>query len=86
MGGLAGVTPAAGFPLRGARLEIAFFGTFPQSDGVTKLCIFTCMTAAGYIAGYLVQSFGLMTEIIVSGIGSMVGVYLGWKLAQRIER
>jgi hypothetical protein len=33
-----------------------------------------------------VQSFGLMTEIIVSGIGSMVGVYLGWKLAQRIER
>jgi len=53
---------------------------------VTKLCIFACMTAAGYIAGYLVQSFGLMTEIIVSGIGSMVGVYLGWKLAQRIER
>jgi hypothetical protein len=34
----------------------------------------------------MVSSYGLMTEIIVSGIGSMVGVYLGWKLARRIER
>jgi uncharacterized membrane protein YfcA len=53
---------------------------------VTKLCIFSCMTVAGYIAGSLVSSYGLMTEVIVSGLGSMVGVYLGWKLAQRIER
>jgi uncharacterized membrane protein YfcA len=53
---------------------------------VTKLCIFTGMTVGGYVAGYLVSSMGLMTEVIVSGIGSMVGVYLGWKLARRIER
>ena len=51
-----------------------------------KLCIFAGMTLVGYVAGYLVSGFGMMTEIIVSGIGSMVGVYLGWKLARRIER
>jgi uncharacterized membrane protein YfcA len=27
-----------------------------------------------------------MTEIVTSGIGSLIGVYLGWKLAQRIDR
>ena len=36
--------------------------------------------------GILGSGFGLMTEIVTSGIGSMVGVYLGWKLARRIER
>jgi hypothetical protein len=53
---------------------------------VTKLCIFAGTMIGGYAAGYLVSSYGLMTEIIVSGLGSMVGVYLGWKLAQKIER
>jgi hypothetical protein len=53
---------------------------------VTKLCITAGMFIGGYVAAYLVSSFGMMTEIIVSGLGSMVGVYLGWKLARRIER
>jgi uncharacterized membrane protein YfcA len=44
------------------------------------------MTVGGYVAAYLVSSYGLMTEMFVSGIGSIVGVYLGWKLARRIER
>jgi hypothetical protein len=53
---------------------------------VTKLCIFACTTLLGYIAAYLVSSFGIMAEIIASGIGSIAGVFLGWKLAQRIDR
>jgi hypothetical protein len=53
---------------------------------VNKLCIFVGSTVCGYAAGYAVSSFGLMTEIIVSGVGSLVGVYLGWKVARRIER
>ncbi len=53
---------------------------------MTKLCIFCGSIVGGYVAGWMVSSYGLMTEIIVSGIGSMVGVYLGWKLARRIER
>ena len=73
-------------PRARAPLEIAFCRDIPQVGRVTKLCIFTGMTVGGYVAGYLVSSMGLMTEVIVSGIGSMVGVYLGWKLARRIER
>ena len=53
---------------------------------MTKLCILTGSIAGGYIAGYLASDLGLMTEVIVSGLGSMVGVYLGWRLARRIER
>jgi hypothetical protein len=53
---------------------------------VTKLCIFAGTVAGGYAAGYLCSSLGLMTELIASGAGSMVGVYLGWKLARWIER
>jgi hypothetical protein len=53
---------------------------------VHKLCIFAGTITGGYVGGFLCSSFGLMTEVIASGIGSMLGVYLGWKLARRIER
>lgn len=52
---------------------------------MTKLCIFAGSLIGGYVAAYFCTSFGLMTEVIVSGLGSMVGVYLGWKLARKIE-
>jgi hypothetical protein len=74
-----------GPPLPSA-LEIAFGPKEAQGRGVTKLCIFVGTTVCGYAAGFLVSEFGLMTEIIVSGIGSIVGVYLGWKVGQRIEK
>jgi hypothetical protein len=67
-------------------LEIAFASKKGQGRGVTKLCIFVGTTVCGYAAGFLVSEFGLMTEIVVSGIGSIVGVYLGWKVGQRIEK
>jgi hypothetical protein len=51
-----------------------------------KLCIFAGMTVGGYIAAYLCSSLGMMAEVFASGIGSIIGVYLGWKLALRIER
>lgn len=53
---------------------------------MNKLCILVGTTVCGYGAGFLVSGFGMMTEVVVSGIGSIVGVYLGWKVAQRIER
>jgi hypothetical protein len=65
---------------------IAFCGVLTHPLCVTKLCIFGGSLVGGYVAGYMVSSYGMMTEVIVSGIGSMVGVYLGWKLARRIER
>jgi hypothetical protein len=73
-------------PRRPPPLEIAFASKMSQGRGVTKLCIFVGTTVCGYAAGFLVSEFGLMTEIIVSGIGSVVGVYLGWKVGQRIEK
>ncbi len=53
---------------------------------MTKLCIFAGTAVGGYAAAYLCSSFGIMTEILASGVGSMVGVYLGWRLARWIER
>jgi hypothetical protein len=53
---------------------------------VNKLCIFAGSMVFGYIFGFLGSGFGIMTEIILSGVGSMVGVYVGWKVAQRIDR
>jgi len=51
-----------------------------------KLCIFAGTTIGGYLAAYAVSSYGMMAEVIASGVGSLVGVYLGWKLARRIDR
>lgn len=64
-------------------LEIAFAAKTGQFQGVKKLCIFVG-TTVGSFAGFLCTGF--MAQFIVGGIGSLVGVYLGWKLAQRIER
>jgi hypothetical protein len=51
-----------------------------------KLCIFAGTLVGGYVGGFLCSSFGLMTEMFASGVGSIIGVYLGWKLALRIQR
>jgi hypothetical protein len=53
---------------------------------MTKLCIFFGMTIGGFV-GYIVpSSWGIMWAFFISGIGSIVGVYYGWKLAQYLER
>ena len=53
---------------------------------MNKLCITVGMLGGGFVAGYLSSGLGMMTSMFVSGLGSMVGVYLGWKLARWIER
>ena len=67
-------------------IEIAFGAPPGQPDAVNKLCILVGTTVVGYAGGFLCSGLGLMAEIIGSGIGSIIGVYLGWKLAQRIDR
>lgn len=54
---------------------------------MTKLCIFVGMfvvSTIGWYAGELVgfQFFGCF---LLSGLGSMVGVWAGWKIAQRLN-
>jgi hypothetical protein len=52
---------------------------------VNKLCIFAGTTVCSYAAWFLSSNMGFGAQFIFSGIGSLVGVYLGWKLARKIE-
>ena len=52
-----------------------------------KLCIFTGTTIGSYAFWYLGDLLGLSFVwcFVLSGIGSMVGVYAGWKVAQHYK-
>lgn len=47
---------------------------------MNKLCIFIGMTVFGSIGWWLGEKVGFMTAFIASGIGSMAGVYIGWRI------
>ena len=48
-----------------------------------KLCIFTGINVGGYIGWSLAEPCGMLTAFLVSGVGSVLGVYAGWWLARR---
>jgi uncharacterized membrane protein YfcA len=52
-----------------------------------KLCIFAGTTILGYAFWGLGDLLGLgfVWSFVLSGIGSIVGVYAGWKVAQRLK-
>jgi hypothetical protein len=54
-----------------------------------KLCIFAGTTIFGIAGGMLATVFGMDTlslgSFVLSGIGSIVGVYVGWKVALRYK-
>jgi len=56
---------------------------------VNKLCIFVGTTVFGIGGGLLAGAFGMDTfslgSFLLSGVGSIVGVYAGWKLAQKLN-
>jgi len=47
-----------------------------------KLMIGLCSVIFSYAAGYFAEPLGFMWAFFLSGIGAMVGVYLGWRLAK----
>ena len=49
-----------------------------------KLIIFISLNVFGAIGWSLGEPYGLMTAFFLSGLGSILGVYLGWKLARRL--
>ncbi len=51
-----------------------------------KLCIFAGTTIVGYAAWYLGEllHFEFFGCFLLSGVGSIVGVWAGWKLARRL--
>jgi hypothetical protein len=56
---------------------------------VNKLCIFAGTTLFGIGGGMLATAFGMeafsLGSFVLSGIGSIVGVYAGWKVAQHYK-
>ena len=52
---------------------------------MVKLCIFAGTAIFGTLGGILANLLGMDTfslgSFVLSGIGSMVGVYVGWKVA-----
>ena len=55
---------------------------------MTKLCIFVGMTLASYAFWFLGEWVGLefLGCFLLSGVGSLVGIYAGWKLARKLEQ
>lgn len=54
---------------------------------MNKLCTFVGALVGGY-AGWglgVAVGFGLGWSFLLSGGGSLLGVWLGWKLARRLE-
>ena len=38
------------------------------------------MTVLGWVGWWLGEKVGLMTAFLLSGVGSLAGVYLGWRI------
>ena len=61
-------------------------GQFPR---VNKLCIFVGTAVFGLGGSLLAGAFGMDTfslgSFLLSGVGSVVGVIVGWKVAQKFN-
>ena len=55
---------------------------------MTKLCIFVGITLGGIAGSLLAGAFEMdmfsLGSFFLSGLGSMLGVYAGWKVAQKL--
>ena len=49
-----------------------------------KLLMFIGINVFGAIGWWIGEHFGVLTAFIVSGIGSLFGVYAGWWTARRL--
>ena len=49
-------------------------------NNMNKLCIFVGMTVFGWVGWWIGAKVGMMTAFILSGIGSIVGIYVGWRI------
>ena len=47
---------------------------------MNKLCIFIGVTVFGWLGWWLGAQLGVMTGYVLGGIGSMAGVYIGWRI------
>src|SRR3954467_2485328 len=47
-----------------------------------KTCIFIGMTIGSALGWWLGEFIGLMTAVLVSGVGGVLGVYYGWRFGR----
>jgi len=47
---------------------------------MNKLCIFIGMTVLGWVGWWIGSMVSVMTAFMLSGIGSVLGVYVGWRI------
>lgn len=54
---------------------------------MVKLCIFAGTVVVGYAGWFLGAALGLefFGCFLLSGLGSMLGVWVGWKVAQKFN-
>ena len=52
---------------------------------MNKLCTLGGASIGSYVGWFLGERYGLGTAFVLSGIASLAGVYLGWKLARKLE-
>ena len=56
---------------------------------MNKLCIFAGTIVCGILGSVLAGALGMDTfslgSFLLSGLGSVVGVYVGWKVAQKLD-
>jgi len=57
-------------------------GPNPATFGFMKLCIFIGVNLGGYAGWALAEPLGMTWAFVISSVGSLVGVYLGWKVAR----
>jgi hypothetical protein len=57
--------------------------------GMMKICIFAGTTVGGIVGGLIAGALNMdmfsIGNIVLSGIGSVAGVYAGWKLARKLD-
>jgi hypothetical protein len=79
--------PVSGLAFVNARLRPGIpLGEIRPHTTMNKLCIFGGTTVFGY-AGWFVGEllgFDFFGCFLLSGLGSILGVWLGWKLAQKL--
>lgn len=69
----------------GGRPGLAFAGGAGQDAAMMKVCIFGGTTVFSYAFWAIGEAMGcsFFTSFMLSGVGSVVGVWVGWKIARR---
>ena len=50
---------------------------------MSKLLIFIGITVGGWVGWWLGERFGIMAAFVLSTLGSLGGVVLGWRIGRR---